>query len=152
MKLALIASMFLSFSAFAGTCYVRNADLVTKEVTLAKEICINDILVTLGSFGQSKATISYTLDGEAKEKSVELVRPIERRDGALLFGVYYLESNSEGGWCSDTTEASTSAWLVMNKDGSNARVEEIEADVTYTNDNCHSNGRVLQTIKYEAVQ
>ena len=148
MKTALFASLFLSFIAFAGTCYVRNVDLVTNEVSLAKEICINDIMVTLGNFGQSKALISYTLDGVAKEKSVELVRPIERRDGAVMFGVYYLESDSEGGFCSDTTEASTSGWLVMNRDGSNARVEEIEADVTYSNDNCHSNGRTLQTIKY----
>lgn len=152
MKTALLASLFFSFSSFAGTCYVRNADLVTKEVTLAKEICINDIMVTLGSFGQSKAVVNYTLDGEAKDKSVDLVRPIERGDGALMFGLYYLESNSEGGWCGDTTEASTSAWLVMNSDGSNARVEEIEGEVTHTNDNCHSSGRVLQTIKYEAVQ
>jgi len=149
MKTALLASLFLSFSSFAGTCYVRNVDLVTKDVTLAKEICINDIMVTLGSFGQSKAIVSYTLDGEAKEKAVELVRPIERRDGALMFGLYYLESNSEGGWCSDTTTAETSGWLIMNKDGSNARVEEIEGEVSHTNDNCHSNGSVLQTIKYE---
>jgi len=149
MKTALFASLFLSFSAFAGTCYVRNADLVTNEVTLAKEICINNIKVTLGSFGQSKAVISYTLDGEAKDKTIELARPIERRDGALMFGVYYLESNSEGGWCSDTTTAESSGWLIMNSDGSNARVEEIEGEISHTNDNCHSNGRVLQTVKYE---
>lgn len=150
MKTALFASLFLSFSAFANTCYVRNVELVRNEVTLAKEICINDIKIKLDNFGKSQAVVSYTLDGSAKDKAVELVRPIERRDGALMFGLYYLESNTDGGFCGDTVEASTSAWLVMNRDGSNARVEEIEGEVTYSNDNCHSNGRVLQTIKYEA--
>lgn len=150
MKTALIASLLLSFSAFAETCYVRNVDLVTTEVSLAREICIGDINITLDSFGKSQAVVNYTLDGSPKNKAVELVRPIERRDGALMFGLYYLESNSEGGFCSETTEANTSGWLVMNRDGSNARVEEIEGEVTYSYDNCHSNGSTLQTIKYEA--
>lgn len=150
MKTALVATLFLSFGAFADTCYVRNVDVMTNEVSLAKEICVTDIAMKLDTFGSSKATISYTLDGEAKSKSVDLVRPIERRDGQLMFGVYYLESNSEGGWCSDTTTAETSGWLVMNRDGSNARLEEVEGEIRYTNDNCHSDGRVLQTIKYEA--
>lgn len=152
MKTALIASLFLSFGAFANTCYVRNVDLVTKEVTLAKEICVTDIKMKLDTFGNSKATVEYTLDGEAKSKAIDLVRPIERRDGQLMFGVYYLESNTEGGWCSDMTSAEVSAWLVMNRDGSNARLEEVEGEVRFTNDNCHSNGETLQTIKYEVVQ
>lgn len=152
MKTAIIASLLLSSSAFASTCFVRNVDLVTNEVTLAKEICVTDIKMKLDTFGNSKATVNYTLDGVAKDKSVELVRPIERRDGQLMFGVYYLESNSEGGWCSDMTSAEISAWLIMNRDGSNARLEEVEGEVRHTNDNCHSNGSVLQTIKYEAAQ
>ncbi len=150
MKTALIASLLLSFSAFAETCYVRNVDLVTTEVSLAREICVGDINITLDSFGKSQAVVNYTLDGAPKNKAVELVRPIERRDGALMFGLYYLESNSEGGFCSETTEANTSGWLVMNRDGSNARVEGIEGEVTYSYDNCHSDGNTLQTIKYEA--
>jgi hypothetical protein len=122
---------------------------VTKEVTLAKEICINDIAIKLDTFGKSKAVISYTLDGEAKFKSIDLLRPIERLDGALLFGVYNLESHSAGSWCSDTTTAESSGWLVINRDGSDARVEDIQGEISYTYDNCHSNGKVIQTVKYD---
>lgn len=150
MKSALFLSLFISFSAFAETCYVRNAELITNEVSLAREICIGNIDINLNHFGKSAALIHYTLDGVSKTKSIDLVRPIERRDGNIMFGVYYFESNGVGGFCGDTTEASTFGWLVLDANGKNPRIEEIKGEVTFSNDNCHSDGRVIQTVKYEA--
>jgi hypothetical protein len=150
MKALLLASL-VSFSAMASDCYVRTVDLVTNEVTLAKEICINDIALKLEAFGNSKATIAYTLDGEVKEKVITLNNPIELRSGKVLFFVWSLERNSAGGWCSDSTESSIDARLEMNKDGSDVVLTEIKGSVSTTSDNCHSNAREIQSIDYKLI-
>lgn len=148
MKTALLAFL-VSFTAMASECFVRNVDLVTTEVSMAREICITNIDMNLEVFGNSKAVIKYTLDGVASEKTIKLNNPIERRDGKVLFLAFDLESNSAGGWCSDTTETSIDASLVMNKDGSNVTIEEVTGSVRYSYDNCHSDGREIQSIKFE---
>ena len=150
MKALLLASL-VSFSAMASECYVRTADLVTNEVTLAKEICINDIGLKLEAFGNSKATIAYTLDGVVKEKVIALNNPIELRSGKVLFLVWGLESNFAGGWCSDTTEAAINASLEMNKDGTDVVLTEIKGSVSTTNDNCHSDAREIQSLDYKLI-
>lgn len=143
-----LLAFLVSFSAVASECYVRQADLVTNEVTIAKEICINDIKLDLEVFGKSKATIIYTLDGVAASKEVSLNWPIERRDGRVLFVYIGLESNVEGGYCGDTIEAQINANLSMNKDGSDVKLEEITGSVSTSNDNCHSDMREIQSIPY----
>lgn len=150
MKALLLASL-VSFSAMASECYVRTVDLVTNDVTLAKEICINNIDLKLEAFGNSKATIAYSLDGVVKEKVIALNNPIELRSGKVLFFVWGLENDSEGGWCSDTTEAAIDARLEMNKDGSDVVLTEIKGSVSTTNDNCHSDAREIQSFDYKLI-
>ena len=150
MKTTLLAFL-VSFSAMASECYVRTADLVTNEVSLAKELCINGVDLKLEVFGNSKATIKYTLDGVEANKEVRLSNPIERRDGKVLFLVFGLQSDFEGGGCSESTEASIDASLVMNKDGSGAVVEEIKGSVSTSYDNCHSGMDEIQSIPYSKI-
>lgn len=142
----------LSFSAVAADCYVRSAEVETNEVTLSKEICIEDIKLDIQMFGKKTALISYTLDGVAKEKEVNLSMPIERNDGRVIFFVYDLENNYTGGWCSDMVEGSIEADLIMNKDGSEVVLENITGKIASTNDNCHSETREIQSIPYVKVQ
>lgn len=151
MKTALM-SFLLSFSAFASDCYVRTVEVESTDVTLSKEICIEDIKLDLQMFGKKTALISYTLDGVAKEKEVNLSIPIERRDGKILFLVYGLENNYTGGWCGDLTEANIDADLVMNRDGSGVVLEDIKGRISFTNDNCHMDSRDIQKIPYVKVQ
>lgn len=148
MTKALLAFL-VSFSAVASDCYIREVDLVTNEVTLAKEICINDIKLDLEVFGNSKATINYALDGESKAKEVKLNNPIVRRaDGRIVFFVWDLQSEFAGGWCGDSVESKIEATLSMNKDGSDAKLEEIKGSVSTSNDNCHSDMREVQSFPY----
>ncbi len=150
MKTALLA-LFVSFSAMASECYVRTVDLVTTEVTMAKEICINGLELKLENFGNSKATVKYTLDGVATEKTVNLSYPVELRNGKVLFFVNGLDSDYEGGMCSDTVEASINAELTMNKDGSEAKLSEIKGSVSTSYDNCHSDTREIQAIDFKLI-
>lgn len=148
MTKALLAFL-VSFSAVASECYVREVDLVTTEVTLAKEICVDEIKLSLEVFGNSKAVINYSLDGVAKSKEVKLNNPIVRRaDGRIVFFVWGLQSEYAGGYCGDTVESEIEATLSMNKDGSDAKLEEIKGSVSTSNDNCHSDMREIQSFPF----
>jgi hypothetical protein len=150
MKVAMLMTL-LSFSvtAVAADCYTRSVDLVTNEVSLAREICIEEIAMNLDVFGKSSALIKYTLDGVEASKEVSLLRPIESRNGKYLFNVSNLQKDSRGGWCSEITEASIYAVLVMNKDASGAMLEEIEGSVSTSWDSCHSPSREIQKFNYK---
>lgn len=150
MKTAIFA-LLVSFSAMASECYVRTADLVTNEVTLSKEICINGIDLKLQGYGSNMALIKYSLDGVATEKTVNLTYPVDLRNGRVLYFFNALESNFEGGGCGDTVIAEINARLTMNKDGSDAKLEEIKGSVLTSNDNCHSEPREIQSIDYNLI-
>lgn len=150
MKTAIFA-LLVSFSAMASECYVRSADLVTNEVTLSKEICINSVDLKLQGYGSNMALIKYSLDGVASEKAINLTYPIELRNGKILYFVYGLESNFEGGGCGDSIQAEINANLIMNKDGSDVKLEEIKGSVSTSNDNCHSDMREVQSIDYKLI-
>ncbi len=146
MTKALLAFL-VSFSAVASDCYVRQVDLVTNEVTLAKELCIDDVKLDLQVFGNSKATILFTLDGTPASKEVALNNPVVRRDGRVVFWTN-LQSEHAGGWCGDSTEALIETVITMNKDGSDVKFEEIKGTVSTTNDNCHMDYREIQSFPY----
>ena len=150
MKTAIFA-LLVSFSAMASECYVRTADLVSNEVTIAKEICINGIDLKLQGYGSNMAQIKYSLDGVAKEMTVNLTYPVELRNGRVLYFFQPLESDIEGGGCGDTVVAEINARLSMNKDGSDAKLEEIKGSVLTTNDNCHFDPREIQSIDYKLI-
>lgn len=147
MTKALLAFL-ISFSAVASECYVREVELVTNEVKLAKEICISNIKLDLQVVGRSKATINYTLDGVDASKVIELSYPIERRDGRVFFLAWNLQTDFVGGWCSDATQAELNSTLTMNKDGSDVRIEELQGVISTTNDNCHSGFQEIQSFPY----
>ncbi len=150
MKWSLLA-LVLSFSAQAATCFQREVELETTKVTMAKVVCITDIKITIDPFKDSKAVVSYTLDGVAKTREQKIYMPIERRDGR--YGIYfgYLEQNIEGGFCSETIDAKITAMLVMDRSGANAEVESVEGSVTETYDNCHSDGQEIQSIEFKKI-
>lgn len=150
MKTALLAFL-VSFSAMASECYVRTTDLVTTEVSLSREICINKIELSFAGYGNNQALIRYTLDGAAKDKRFNLSMPVELRNGKVLYFIYDLESDYEGGMCGDTVEATINARLVMNKDGSDAKLEEVKGSVSTTNDNCHSDFQEIQSFDYNLI-
>ena len=150
MKTAILAFL-VSFSSFASECFIRNSNLAVKEVSLAKEVCITGIELKLQVFGTSEALISYTLDGKEVSKTVRLNSPNYHSQNTVSFFVNSIESSFSGGGCGHTIEADSLAVLVMDKDGGNAHIESIEANVSKSNDNCHSPFRVIQTLSYEAI-
>jgi hypothetical protein len=144
-----LALSLLSFSAFASECFVREVELVTKDVSLAKEICFDEPVVRLDVFGKSTATLNYTLDGVAVQKEVKLERPIERGDGRVAFYAYEIQFNSLGGWCSDMVTANVDLFFSLERDGSNLSLDEVEGIVSSTQDNCHRSMEIIQNISYK---
>ena len=150
MKWSLLA-LLLSFSAQATTCFVRDVELETDKVTMAKEICINDIKITIDPFKDSKATIGYTLDGIPKTKVLRIYMPIERGDGRYGTLVESLEYDTNGGLCSEKTDAKVMGMLVMDRSGDRPEIEVIEGKVTYTSDSCHSTLREIQSLAFRKI-
>jgi len=150
MKTAILVAL-MSFSAVASECYVRTVEIESTEVTMAKEICIEGIEVKAVVTGKNTAVINYTLDGVSKSLTQNLTYPVDRRDGTVMFFLNSLESNYTGGYCGDMTLATIEAVLVMNRDGSNARLEDLKGSVGFTNDNCHSDTREIQAVPFVKV-
>jgi len=147
MKTALLAFL-VSFSVMASECYVRTTELVTSEVTMAKEFCVNNIAVKIVGPYNSKAKIKYSLDGVATEKEMNLSNGFDLRNGKVLHFLYNFEANYAGGFCGDTFEAAINAELEMNKDGSEAKLINIKGSVSTSNDNCHSVMREIQSVPF----
>jgi hypothetical protein len=144
-----IVFAFLSFSAFASDCFIREDELVTKDVTIPKEICFEEPVIKLVVLGKSRAQIKYTLDGEAAMKEVTLDRPVERQDGRLSFYVDEIQSDFLGGWCSDMTVSQTDLSFSLNRDGTDLKIDEVKASVSSTPDNCHRGMSVIQEIIFK---
>lgn len=151
MKTIILGSLLFSFGAIAETCFVRNVEVRSNSVSLAREICIRNIDVKLDVFGTSSAVINYSLDGVAKNRKVSLTNPKKRDDGKVSFNVWSIDSSVVGGGCGHTVEANADATLIMERDGSNPAVAAIDAKITESNDNCHSSGRVTQSFSYEVL-
>ncbi len=150
MKTALLAFL-VSFSAMASECYVRTTELVTNEVTMAKEFCVSNIDIKLAGRYDSKAFIKYTLDGVEIEKMMNLSMGVDLRNGRVVHFLYNFESNYYGGSCGDTTEAAINAELEMNKDGSEAKLINIKGSVSTSYDNCHSQLREIQSVPFNLI-
>jgi hypothetical protein len=147
MKTVLFAFL-ISSSAMASNCFIRTTELETKEVNLAREICITNIDVQLDVFGGSKANLTYNKDGVETTRTVSLNRTVSTSADRVTALIPSLDSDSEGGGCGYLTRASADAVLEIKRDGSSARITSIEGKVTETSDNCHSNEKVVQVIEY----
>lgn len=142
MKKSLFAFL-VSFSAFASDCYVREVELVTNEVKLAKEICITEVANIENQF----AVINYTLDGVATSINLRLENPVWRRsDGRVVYFLGGLETNPDVGWCLEFIRGEISASVTMNINGSNVKVEDIKGIVSTKDDECVS--RDIQSFPY----
>lgn len=151
MKFALLAAL-VSFSAMATDCFVRQDALVMKNVTLAQEICINELTLKPDYFGISKVEVKYTLDGVDKVKVVELSKKLSETAGKLEFLAYGLDFSAKSeGACESSVKAAASGKLSINRDGSGLELTSIIGSLTYTPDTCHSPVRELQTVKYNKI-
>jgi hypothetical protein len=147
MKTAFFA-LFISLPVFANTtCFTRDVEIRTNEVSLSRELCFGDIELQLDIFAPSKAVVKFTNDGKTGTKTVELKHGRDRGDGTVAFK-FNVESNVEGGGCGDTWEATSEATLLVKRDGSSASVAAVTADISYSIDNCHSDMRTQQEISY----
>lgn len=144
----LFLGVFLSFSAFAEDCFVRDVELKSSEVSLAKEICVTDINLELELFGNSYALVSFKLDGVAKTLKTHLKYPKRLSNGKVAFRVENMDISSTGGLCDHTESASASGHLIMNADGSDAQIESIEAELIENWDSCHGSDEVVQSFYY----
>jgi hypothetical protein len=150
MKTAIL-SVFLSFSALASTeCYLRTEELSTTEVKMAKEVCIQGIELKLVTVGKSQAFIKYTLDGVNKVKQMDLSTSSAGPDGKVRL-LANLESNASNWGCHDVTMAFINGELSMNRDGSNPVLSNIEGEVVFTPDVCHSPTEEIQTLPFVKV-
>ena len=148
MKALFLALLFTTPALADTTCFVRTTELSTQEVTLARELCFGAVELELDVFATSKALIRYSVDGNRAFKKVDLRYGRDLGDGTLAFE-FTVESNTEGGYCGDTWEASSTGRLVVKRDGSSASVVGVSGDVSFSNDNCHSGMQTVQELKYD---
>lgn len=146
MKMVLLA-LFVSAPAFANTCFTRDVELRTNEVTLARELCFGDVELQLDIFSPSKALVRYSVDNNRAVKTVELRNGRDLGNGTISFK-FNAESNVAGGGCGDTWEATSEATLIVKRDGSSAFIQAVTGEVAYSNDNCHSDLRTQQELSY----
>ena len=146
MKMLLLA-LFVSAPAFANTCFTRDVELRTNEVSLARELCFGDVELQLDIFSPSKALVRFSLDSNRAVKTVELRNGRDLGNGSIAFK-FNVESNSAGGGCGDTWEATSEATLIVKRDGTSALIQGVTADVAYSSDNCHSSMRTQQELSY----
>ncbi len=147
MKIAFLA-LFISLPVFASTaCFTRDVELVTKEVSLSRELCFGEVELQLDIFAASKALVRFSVDGNRAVKTVELRNGRDLGNGTIAFK-FNVENNVAGGYCGDTWGATTEATLVVKRDGSVASVEGITAEVAFSGDNCHSDMRTEQEFSY----
>lgn len=147
MKFAMLAALF-SFSAMASECFVRQVEISSTKVSLAKEICVNKIDLKLELFGSSSAKLAYTLDGTQRNLTTPLRNATRLANGKVAFRVIGIDNDTYGGGCSETEEATATAVLTMNADGTDAKIEQIEGSVTENWDNCHGNPEEVQSFYY----
>jgi len=146
MKLALIA-LVLSSSTFAADCFVRNQESVTREVSVAREICVESINLKLDYFATSIAQVNITTDGVSAQRIVKLQNGSTLPTGEKAFKLV-LESREVGGGCDNTWSAQTKGTLLVANDGSAARVSDVSAEINFSYDNCHSGFSTKEKFTY----
>jgi hypothetical protein len=147
MKLALIALVFSS-TALAQDCFVRTTEISTREVSLAREICVESINLKLDIFSVSKAEVNLTIDGVSAQTLVNLQNGRTLSTGEKAFTVV-LDKSESGGWCGDTWLAATTGALAVKADGSAARVMDVKGEINFSGDNCHSGFQTIQRLSFE---
>ena len=142
-------ALTLTSSAFAATtCFVRNTELNTQQVKLARELCFGPVELQLDVFSTSKALIRFSNDGNRAVKTVALNNGRDLGNGTLTFA-FNIENNVAGGGCGDTWVATSTGTLIVKRDGSAASVTAVNAELSFSNDNCHSETRTEQSFKYD---
>ena len=148
MKFTLL-SLLLSFSAFAETtCFTRTTEIETSEVALARTLCFGDVEVQMNMVAGNKVALRYSLDENRAFKTAPLLYGQNRADGTVAFRVN-LEETITGGFCGDTWSATSIATIVMQRDGTLAKIEGIAGEIGFSGDNCHSSERVVQELSYK---
>ncbi len=149
MKIALLA-LLISAPVFANTtCFTRDVEIRTNQVSLSRELCFGDVELQLDIFSPSKALVRFSVDGNRamRTKTVELRNGRDLGNGTIAFK-FNVESKSVGGSCGDTWQATSEATLVVQRDGSSAVIQDVNAEVAYSSDNCHSDMRTQQELSY----
>jgi len=150
MKIALFACLF-SLSALADTtCFTRTTEIETTEVSLGRTICFGEVEVQLDLLNESKVLLRYSIDENRGFKTATLRYATPRADGTIAYQVV-MESNTAGGFCGDTWEATSNATIVMKRDGTQAKVEALTGETSYSSDNCHSGFQVVQELQYSQI-
>jgi hypothetical protein len=137
MKAAFLA-LCISIPALADTtCFVRNEELRTTEVRLAREVCVGGVTLQLDVFAPSKAFVNLSLDGTDVVRTVELKNGVERGNGWVAF-TFVVERSSKGEMCDTNWNALATGTLLANRDGATAILESVQGSVSFSPDNCHS--------------
>ena len=137
MKVALLALCFSSAALADVTCFVRNEELRTGEVRLAREVCVDGIQLQLDVFAPSKAVMNLSLDGVDVVKTIELKNGVERGNGWVGFS-FVVERRSKGEMCDVNWSALATGTLLAKRDGTAAIVESVQGSVSFSSDNCHA--------------
>ena len=147
MKMAFLA-LLISAPTFANTtCFTRDVELRTNQVSLARELCFGEVELQLDIFAPSKALVRFSNDNNRAFKTVELRNGKDLGNGTVAFK-FNVENNVMGGGCGDTWAAESEATLVVKRDGSSAVVTAVTGEVSYSSDNCHSDMRTQQELSY----
>lgn len=146
-----IFSLLLSLNTIAAEkCFFTTNVLETNRLSVAKEICVKSIDLSLDYFGESKAVVKMTLDGKDVEKSFDLKNVKPRPDGSRLYFVN-LESKTTGWSCFEVWDVESKASVVISKDAKSAVVENIQTKLYYNWDGCHGDPEVKQSFFYEVL-
>lgn len=150
MKITILVLLF-SLPAIADTtCFNRDTEIETNEVTLGRTLCFDGIEVHNDSGANGRALIRYSVDGNRSFKTASLLNGVNRGAGTVVYQVN-IESTSNGGFCDYTWAASSTATIVMMTNGYEAKVESVKGRISFSNDNCHSSMRTSQELEYTKI-
>ena len=146
MKTAFLA-LFLSTTAFADTCFTRTAELQTNQVSIARDYCFEKTSIELVSRMQNVGSVMVTMtkDGITQSFKTIATRSSVRQD-EWYFGI---DRKFVGGNCDSSWEVvSTGTFKLV---GETPVIFNVDAELRYTNDNCHSAPRAVQQISFEKI-
>lgn len=144
---ALVATLLVTLSAHASTCFTRTTSIIYNEVTLGNTLCFEKPELELNYFEDSYAVLKYTIDGQPAFKRTKLRGKFNARGNYEV--KVAVESSSEGGMCDRFYEATSNVTLEISKDGSKVELTTVKGEVRYSYDQCHSGTDIMQSFDYE---
>src|SRR5690606_8751392 len=146
MKKILFTLFFIPFLASAETCFTRNEQIQTNQISLPSEFCFATPELELNYFEDSYALLRYTIDGK---RAFNKARLKGKFNSAGFYEVnVVIASDSSGNICDESFEADVVLTMEISRDGSTVKLSKMNGEVRYTYDQCHDQFDTIQNLTF----